>query len=148
MDAERREPGMSDTIKKHDFAPVTDFLGWKVTEDKSYVLLGFKQPNDSEFVLGITPDTLAETIQYLANATAAFPSARGLGEQTSFAMNADGVDVGRTPSTGKYFLRLRLPGGGHLAFNLDRVLAERVLESLAVELGIGPQGPPPGAARN
>lgn len=64
---------MSDTIKKHDFAPVTDFLGWKVTEDKSYVLLGFKQPNDSEFVLGITPDTLAETIQYLTNATAAFP---------------------------------------------------------------------------
>jgi hypothetical protein len=38
------------------------------------------------------------------------------------------------------------PAGGHLAFNLNRALAERVLESLAVELGVGPQGAPPGCS--
>jgi hypothetical protein len=134
-------------MTKTDFAPVTGFLGWQVTEDKSHVLLGFKQPN-SEFVLGIPPDTLDQAIVHLVNATAAFPPSKGLGEHMSYAMTADAVDVGRTPSTGQYFLRLRLSAGGHLAFNLNRALAERVLESLAVELGTGPQGPPPGAARN
>jgi hypothetical protein len=133
---------------KIDFAPVTGFLGWKVTDDKSHVLLGFKQPNDAEFVLGIPPDTLDQAIVHLVNATGAFPPPKGLGEHASFAMTADAVDVGLTPSTGQYFLRLRLPAGGHLAFNLSRALAERVLESLAVELGLGPQGAPLGAARN
>jgi hypothetical protein len=73
-----------------------------------------------------------------ANATAAFPIPKGLGERLSYAMGVDSIDVGHTPSTGNFYLRLRFPNGGHLGFNLNRVLAERVHESLANELGMGP----------
>jgi hypothetical protein len=61
-----------------NFAPVTGFLGWKVADHKSHVLLGFKQPHGTEFVLGIPPDTLDQAIVHLVNATAAFPPPKSL----------------------------------------------------------------------
>jgi hypothetical protein len=130
------------------FAPVNEFLGWKVADDKSHVLLRFKQPNGTEFVLGVPPDALDQAIIHLVNATAAFPIPKGLGERRSYAMGVDSIDVGHTPSTGNFYLRMRFPAGGHLGFNLNRALAELMHESLGNELGIGPQSAPPGAARN
>jgi hypothetical protein len=127
-----------------NYVPVTEFLGWKMTDNKELVLLGFKQPNGQEFTLGLAQDALDQAIIHLVNATAAFPSEKGLSAQTGFGMGVESLDVGNTPSTGQLFVRLRFPGGGHLLFNLDRNLAAFLREALGNELNIRAQGPPQG----
>jgi hypothetical protein len=129
------------------FAPVLELLGWKATYDKSFVLLGFKQPDNGEFAMGVSPKALDGMIVALVNATAAFPPA-GLGEQTSFAAKVERVETGHTPSTGELFLRLRLATGGHLGFSLSPALAHMLREQLDAELGRTPMGPSAGTAMN
>jgi hypothetical protein len=55
-------------------APVIGLLGWKITDDRSHVLLGFKQPEDGEFTLAVSEPDLREMIMSLAHATEAFPA--------------------------------------------------------------------------
>jgi hypothetical protein len=68
------------------------------------------------------------------------------GEKLS--IEADWYEVGTVEGSDDVSLSLRAKGGGFLRFNMDRLMAERLLETLQVGLG-GSSGPlPPGTSRN
>lgn len=115
--------------------PVTDVLGWKVNDEKTYALIGFKHPTGAEIALAIPPEVLDETIAEIAHSKSAFDLPRGMGTAPEFAMKADRADFGTTPSTNTIFLRLHLAGGGQLGFSIEPVLARRLAEGLLATLG-------------
>src|SRR5262249_37610334 len=129
-------------------APITEVLGWKATDDKTQVLLGLKQPNGTEFALAVSHRLLIEIIMSLAHATEAFPAPKGLSVQEALAMGTNWYEFGKDNKTGDFFLRFRLVGGGHLAFVMDRPMAERLAETISVEVLGAPIGPPPDSARH
>jgi hypothetical protein len=128
-------------------APVVEVIGWKLNDDKTHALLGFKQPDGSEFVLAISQRDVGEIIMSLAHATEVFPAPKGLSVE-ALAMGTNWFEFGKDKNSGDYFLRFRLVAGGHLAFMMDKPMAERLAETLNVMVNGATMEPPPGSARN
>jgi hypothetical protein len=127
--------------------PISEVMGWKLNDDKTHALLGLKQPNGHEFVLSITEHDLRETIMSLAHATEAFPAPKGLSIE-ALAMPANWFEFGKDDRSEDYFLRLRLKAGGHLAFVMNKAMAQQLAETLNVMVLAVTMDLPPGAARN
>jgi hypothetical protein len=51
-------------------ALVNNVLGWKLTDDRSHLLIAFRQPDGNEFVLALTHETLVNAITSLVSALA------------------------------------------------------------------------------
>jgi hypothetical protein len=84
----------------------------------------------------------------LAHATEAFPAPKGLSVKDVLAMGTNWYEFGKDDKTGEFFLRFRLVGGGHLAFVMDRPMAERLAESINVTVLGMTTGPMPDSARH
>lgn len=126
-------------------ALITEVLGWKSTDDGQHALIGLKLHDGSEAAIALTPDSLDEIIAAIIGAKAAFPVPR-LGPSHEFAMAVSQFDFGHTPSTGKFFLRLRFASGGNLGLTLDPVVTALLSEQLQV--AVGTMAPPPDTPRN
>src|SRR5262245_24206641 len=130
------------------FLPINKMLGWKITDDKQFALLGFEPSGGGEFAMGVPRMVLNEVILSLITATDAFPARTGTSVRDVVAMGINRFQFGKDDATGDFFLTLRLVQGGHLSFLMDRSLAEQLIESLnATVLGVA-AGPPPGSTRN
>jgi len=58
-------------------APIAGVLGWKLTDDKTNVIIGFSQgPAGSEFAIAIRHELLIATILSMVGALAAFPEGK------------------------------------------------------------------------
>jgi hypothetical protein len=109
--------------------PINDVLAWEVAADGVHVLVTLGQPDGNRLVLAIPHYTLMELIIALAHATEAFPAPKGM-RVSALAMGAKWFEFGQDEASGDFFLRLRLERGGHLAFVMDRSMAELLTETL------------------
>jgi hypothetical protein len=63
-------------------------------------------------------------------------------------METNWYEFGKDDATGDYFLRLRLVAGGHLAFVMNKGMAEGLAQVL-IAMGLGAASPqPPSNAKN
>jgi hypothetical protein len=126
-------------------ALVTDVLGWKLTEDKAHVLLGFRQPDGNDFVLALAHETLMKAITSLVSALSAFAGPR-LADGEKLVLKTDWYEVGES-ADGNFLVSFRVENGGSLGFLLTRVMAERLLQTLGTALGVDATPIPPGTVR-
>jgi hypothetical protein len=130
------------------FAPITEMLGAKLSDDKEHVLLGFKQADEgSEFVIGVPIPILFEIILELVRATEAVPAPKSL-TVSALSMGANWYEFGQDDATGDFFLRFRLVTGGHLSFVFDRSMAIGLTESMNVKVLGGTVTVPADTKRN
>ena len=129
------------------FAPVAEVLGWKLNDEKTLALVGFKQPDGNEFVLGISEARLREVIISLAHATEVFPAQKGFSIQ-AISMGTNWFEFGKDDASGDYFVRFRLVNGGHLSFVMDKSMAQQLAETMNIMVLGATIEPPPGSSRN
>jgi len=125
---------MSDTTA----APVTRVLGHKLTDDKAHILLRFEQPKGNEIALAIPQNRLFEMILSLARATALIPSPEGKTVEAT-AMQTNGFEFGQVKASGDFFVRFRLVAGGHLAFVMDKTMAQQLTKTMNATVSGGPR---------
>ena len=125
-------------------APVTRVLGHKLTDDKAHILLQFEQPKGNEIALAIPQNRLFEMILSLTRATALIPAPEGKTVNTT-AMQTKGFVFGQDKQSGDFFLRFRLVAGGHLAFVMDKTMAQQLTKTMNATVRGGPR---PVATRN
>ncbi len=130
------------------YLPIAKFLGWKLSDDKATVMVGFQHPEGPEFAIGFPRIVLAEVITNLINATDAFPASEGTAVRELPAMAATRFQFGKDEGSDDFFLTLRLMKGGYVPFVMDRSMAEQLTETLNAQVMGVASGPPPGTRKN
>ena len=128
--------------------PVSDIAGWQLAPDQIHVLLTLKQPEGHEATFAIPQYVLHEIILALCHATEVFQAQTGICVKDVPAMGVSKYQFGKDDSTGDFFVRFRLQRGGHLAFMMDRSMAEQLTEAMNAMVLNMAIVPPPGIPRN
>jgi hypothetical protein len=128
-------------------APIADVIGWKTTDDKTHALIKFKQAAGDEFAIALPHHMLMKTITTAVDALAAFPQPK-MSSGVKATIETEWFEVGKTPVGDLWSVTFRTKGGGSLTFAMDKQMAERLAETLAVVVGTVAIAPTPGTTRN
>ena len=126
-------------------APINKVLGWKKSDDGAHVIIGFEQPDRTEFAVAISHESLLDTITSFVDALAAFPSPRA--DQDLFAIGTNWFEIGRVADSTDLAVSFRTQGDGVLAFVMNRTVAERLFDTLAATLWGGANQIPHGTTK-
>jgi len=126
-------------------ALLSDVVGWQLTDDRTHVILGFRQPDGNEFALALAHETLMKAITSLVSALGAFAGPR-LADGEKLVLKTEWFEIGRSADD-SFFVSFRVEKGGALNFVLTRAMAEQVSQTLGVALGDAATPIPPGTVR-
>ena len=109
-------------------------LGWKLTDDKSHVMIGFTQgPHDSDFAIALSHQILVSTIINMVGALDAFQESN-IATRERFSIDATWHEIEHV-GTNEFVVSFRTKGGGVLRFMMDRPMTEGLSERLRAALG-------------
>jgi len=109
-------------------------LGWKLTDDKSHVMIGFTLgPHDSDFAIALSHQVLVNTIINMVGALDAFQESN-ITTAARFSIDATWNEIEQV-GTNQFVVSFRTKGGGILRFMMDRPMTEGLSERLRAVLG-------------
>jgi hypothetical protein len=127
---------------------VSEVIGWKLTNDKHTALIGLRQPTGGELVLAFTDGTLLEVISGLIAARAAFPPNTERFARETRALTAVRYEVGVVERSDEVAVRFEMEGGGSLAFQITRQIAEGMHEALGTAISARATAREPGSLKH
>ena len=117
--------------------------GYLIADDQKHAIVGVESEDGEKFGLAVTHDLLQSVINGFVAALGAFSKPK-LSTGQRLIIPTDWYEVGRLPNSDLLAITFRLGNGGAMSFAFDRLLAERLQETLSSALGTGPMAPPRG----